>query len=78
VPFLQETDTLGDGGTKEIFYLNGQEVCTSYAEYHDRDAQTKADEGLIKNMSDCIKTIEVKKGDKLSMEAYYDLDLHPP
>lgn len=29
-------------------------------------------------MSDCIKTIEVKKGDTLSMEAYYDLDLHPP
>jgi hypothetical protein len=67
-----------DSGVKEVFSLNGEEVCTSNAEYHHRTDETKADEGMNRNLSGCIKTMDVKKDDKLSMEVFYDLDLHPP
>jgi hypothetical protein len=33
--------------------------------------------GMLSDMGACSKYTDVKKGDKISMEAFYDLDLHP-
>jgi hypothetical protein len=33
--------------------------------------------GMLSDMSGCLKNIDVKKGDKLTMDAFYDLEKHP-
>jgi hypothetical protein len=70
------------------FQLNGKEICDSRTEYnavapgaappaeagHGHGA---VDENMMGGISICQDLAEYKKGDKLSIAANYDLDLHP-
>ncbi len=77
-----------DGGVNMVFKLNGETVCDSKAEYnaqavgaHSEGGGHAAAEGMaggmLSNMSGCLKSIAVKKGDKVEMEANYDAEKHP-
>jgi hypothetical protein len=71
-----------DGGVNMVFRLNGQEVCNSRAEYKASNvggghSDMHTDDGMISGMSGCSKPIDVKKGDKVAMEAFYDMEKHP-
>lgn len=56
--------------------LNGKIICESGAIYG--GVSTNAgDKGTIAAMQYCSKPIKVKKGDIMTLEANYDLDLHP-
>jgi hypothetical protein len=62
--------------------INGKEVCRSEAEYGGEDA-TLAIAGqseewkTIRHMTECEGPIPVKKGDKITLEARYDMEEHP-
>ncbi|KAF1813274.1 hypothetical protein P152DRAFT_481382 [Eremomyces bilateralis CBS 781.70] len=75
---------LHDGGVNVNVYLNDKVICDSQATYstttmggmamsdgHDGDAH-------IATMSGCTNIGPVKQGDKLRIEANYDLDKHAP
>jgi hypothetical protein len=75
-----------DGGVNMVFKINGKEVCDSKAEYKAAKVGAhpelgshggEADGGMISNMSDCMNGIDVKKGDRIEAEAYYDMEKHP-
>ena len=55
--------------------VNGKLVCESKAQYAGKANGAKWD--TIKEMSQCNEATPVKKGDKLTIEAIYDLDAHP-
>jgi hypothetical protein len=61
--------------------LNGKEVCNSHAIYTTEDTAFSADSSTkwrtIEKMEECPMAIKVTKGDKISLEANYDLDAHP-
>jgi hypothetical protein len=70
-----------------VFRLNGQEICDSRAEYkasavgslapgHSHQGGNSED-GMLSGMTGCMKPINVKKGDKVSVEAFYDVEKHP-
>ena len=65
-----------------VFQLNGEEICNSKAEYkaaavgHGHGAGS-SDDGMLSGMTGCTKPVSVKKGDKMSIEAFYDVDKHP-
>jgi hypothetical protein len=64
-----------------LLTINGKEVCNSKAEYGGEGHTSKTADGkvweTIRTTSTCNQPIKVVKGDKLYMEAHYDLDLHP-
>jgi hypothetical protein len=64
-----------------VVKINGKEICTSTAEYGGPGASRKSSDGTIWNtireMTYCPSPLKVKKGDKLELEARYDLELHP-
>lgn len=66
-----------------VLKLNGTVICDSKAEYRSDNiaghpgAGGGGMEGMISNMKMCLKPVDVKKGDKLSMEANYDNIKHP-
>lgn len=60
-----------------IATLNGVEVCRSGAIYSG-PSTTPGDQGALSAMQYCNKSIKVKKGDIMTLEANYDLELHPP
>jgi hypothetical protein len=58
-----------------LFSINGKQVCNSRAIYG--GAVTKNTWQTIDHMEECPYRIKLAKGDKISLEAYYDLDAHP-
>jgi hypothetical protein len=52
-----------------VTYLNGKEICTSNAEYDEKNG--------IAGMTACDHPVEVKKGDLISMKSTYDIVKHP-
>ncbi|KAE9967906.1 hypothetical protein EG328_007910 [Venturia inaequalis] len=75
--FLAFRGHLHEGGTEVIATLNGVEVCRSGAIYSG-PSTTPGDQGALSAMQYCNKSIRVKKGDVMTLEANYDLELHPP
>jgi hypothetical protein len=78
---LQRRGHMHDGGTGMVLKVNGKVVCDSKAEYG-ASGTFKAEDGkdfqALSGMKECNEPVAVKKGDTLSIEAYFDLDLHPP
>jgi hypothetical protein len=72
---------LHDGGINIMLKINDKEVCNSKASYGGEGHVTKTPDGrtweTIRETSTCYDPIKVKKGDKIYMQANYDLDLHP-
>jgi hypothetical protein len=65
-----------DGGTALMATLNGKVICDSKAIYG--GVSTNAgDQGTIAAMQYCTNPTKVKKGDIMTLEANYDLELHP-
>jgi hypothetical protein len=74
-----------------LFKLNGKEICDSRTEYNapvpGEDGKTGTqpgghlhggmNEGMMSGISICMNGTDYKKGDRLSITANYDLDLHP-
>jgi len=57
--------------------LNSKVICDSKAIYGGLSTNA-GDQGTISAMQYCTSPIKVKKGDIMTLEANYDLDLHPP
>lgn len=57
--------------------INGNEVCKSGAIYGGTSTNSGY-QGTIAAMQYCNKPIKVRKGDVVTLEANYDLELHPP
>jgi hypothetical protein len=72
---------LHDGGEAVNLYLNDKKVCESQAGYGGPGAVRVTKDGrkweTISSMTDCMDPIPVKKGDKLEIEANYDITKHP-
>ena len=62
--------------------LNNQVICDSKAIYKAEAVGNTGGKsgggmsGMLSDMSLCMKSIDVKKGDILSMEANYDMEKH--
>jgi hypothetical protein len=60
--------------------LNGQVVCDSRAIYKAETVSSAKSSGgmtgMLSDMTTCMKPIDVKKGDVLSMDANYDMEKH--
>jgi len=81
---------LHDGGVNLLIKINGQVVCDSLAIYQNEAVGTNAGShgnadpmgtpggmsNMISDMVTCWEPREVTKGDKLYLEANYDLDKH--
>jgi hypothetical protein len=72
---------LHDGGSNIVMKLNGKEICNSKALYGGPGHTAAGPDGkvweTINEMTNCHYATKVNKGDKISVEAYYDLDKHP-
>jgi hypothetical protein len=80
-----------DGSINMAFSINGKQICDSRTEYNaaavtgsgPASAQPAGhghegmNEAMMGGISICLDGTDYKKGDKLSIEANYDLDLHP-
>jgi len=70
-----------DGGLALEAKVNGKEVCSSKAVYggpgHERVGEDGKKWATIAETTPCPNVIPLKKGDKLNLEARYDLDAHP-
>jgi hypothetical protein len=71
-----------DGGVNVAVKINGQQFCNSEAVYGgDKTRQSKDENGksmaTLSGQTDCPDMVPVKKGDKLSISAYFDLGIHP-
>jgi Stress up-regulated Nod 19 len=71
-----------DGGEGIKLYINEKLACDSKAVYGGNpQAMMIGPDGkkweTISSMKECIEPIQVKKGDGLRMEAYFDTDTHP-
>jgi hypothetical protein len=82
---------LHDGGVDLMLKVNGKEVCQSRAAYgtagptpakgmgHGHQRRDQSEEyKTISEMSYCYGPNKVSKGDKIELEARYDLEMHPP
>jgi len=67
---------LHDGGVDISIKINGVEQCVSRADYGDENTG-RGGWKTIQSMSYC-PMIRVRRGDKVSLEASYDIGLHPP
>jgi len=72
---------LHDGGVNLFLKVNDKVICDSKAEYGGEGHTTKTADGkvwdTIRATSMCEDPIKVKKGDKMYMQANYDVGLHP-
>jgi hypothetical protein len=72
---------LHDGGADISVKVNGNETCISRAEYGGLGSTRKGKDGsvweTIREMTYCPGPLRVKKGDKIELEARYDLEAHP-
>jgi len=80
-----------DGSVNMVFGLNGKQICDSRTEYNaaavGENSQAGAQPGghshgginggMMGGITICMNGTDYKKGDKLSIAANYDLDLHP-
>jgi hypothetical protein len=76
--------SLVDGGVGMTFRLNGKDICNSKAEYKASavgtghgDGASVNDEGMMSGMTGCLEPVAIKKGDEISVEAFYDVEKHP-
>jgi hypothetical protein len=71
---------LKDGGDDMVLKLNGNTVCDSKAVYEAAAVGEAPKQGtmsgMLSDMTMCLKHIDVKKGDILTMEANYDSEKH--
>jgi hypothetical protein len=69
-----------DGGINATVFVNGQQICTSKAHYGGTTDGGTVIGGqkweTITGYDICNGPIPVKKGDNLTVEAYYDLQAH--
>ena len=72
---------LHDGGDSVALYVNGKKACESMAEYGGPGSVRTTKDGrkwkTISAMGSCYEPVPVKKGDKVEIEASYDLEKHP-
>ncbi|KAF2674351.1 hypothetical protein BT63DRAFT_449343 [Microthyrium microscopicum] len=80
---------LHDGGDRMDIEVNGKIFCSSKAEYggegrggegrggEGRGGEEKS-KGTLSGQSSCPPVLEIHKGDKMKLTAYYDLEQHPP
>jgi hypothetical protein len=72
---------LHDGGTSINLYINDKLACESKAAYGGPGSVRVGKDGrrweTISDMTDCLTPVSVKRGDKLEIEANYDLTKHP-
>jgi hypothetical protein len=40
-------------------------------------APSTGDEGMLSGMTGCMEPVSIKKGDEISVEAFYDVEKHP-
>jgi hypothetical protein len=70
-----------DGSVNMVFSLNGKQICDSRSKYKAaavrENGQTGTGEGMMSGTTICMDGTDYKKGDKLSIAANYDLNLHP-
>jgi hypothetical protein len=74
---MTENNLFLDGGVNLVAKVNGKVVCDSKAIYGGI-SMNSGDQGTISAMEYCFGPIKVTKGDTMSLEAHYDLNLHPP
>lgn len=70
---------LHDGGVNVKMSINGELVCDSKAEYGGEHGTTEIDGEkweTIQAYTECTDEVEVKKGDKMVVEATYDPTAH--
>jgi hypothetical protein len=69
---------LHDGGVNATFFINGKVSCTSTAVYGTSGSTSINGEKweTISAYTPCPDDIPIKKGDSVSMEAWYDLTKH--
>jgi hypothetical protein len=69
---------LHDGGLNMTFYVNGKASCTSNAVYGTSGSATINGEKweTIGAYTPCPDGVQIKRGDNLTMDAYYDLTKH--
>jgi hypothetical protein len=69
---------LHDGGDHITLTLNGKQICDSKAMYGRRTTDVDGHVWMaMDNMTQCEDPIKVLKGDKIQIEAFYDLEKHP-
>ena len=69
-----------DGGVGVAAFVNGKMVCNSEATYGLEGGKAVVDGKewkTISKMSECLEPFEMKKGDKVTLEASYDNIAHP-
>jgi hypothetical protein len=78
---LQRRGHMHDGGTGMLFKINDKIVCNSTALYGSgqtlKGANGKEVDALI-GMGECNEPVPIKRGDQIQIEAYFDLEKHPP
>jgi hypothetical protein len=78
---LSRRGHMHDGGTGIIMKVNEKVVCDSKAEYG-ADGNFKSEDSAevkaLSGMKECNEPVAVKKGDIIKLEAYFDLEQHPP
>jgi hypothetical protein len=79
--FLNLHGHMHDGGSDISIKINGKEVCLSKAEYGGEGHEGIGADGkpwtTLRSMSTCSEPIHVNKGDRLAMEAHFDMKEHP-
>jgi hypothetical protein len=60
-----------------VINLNGRDICTSKANYGAPIKSKDESWSTIATMSECDFAIPVKKGDTLSLDAFWDKVAHP-
>jgi Stress up-regulated Nod 19 len=78
---LSRRGHMHDGGTGMVLKINDKVVCDSKAEYGGSGTfkgENGKDVQALSGMKECNDPVPVKKGDRLSIEAYFDLEKHPP
>ena len=78
--FVHTQGHVHDGGINIVLKVNDKEVCNSRALYggpgHTITVNGRTWE-TIRQTTPCTGTIRVEKGDRIYMQANYDLELHP-
>jgi hypothetical protein len=78
---LNSRGHMHNGGVGVVVSVNGKESCTSKAIYGGEGHEGVDPDGkpwsTLRELTICDQPIEVKKGDKLGLEAQFDMEKHP-
>jgi len=78
---LNSRGHMHDGGVGVVVSVNGKESCTSKAIYGGEGHEGVDPDGkpwsTLRELTICDQPIKVKKGDKLGLEAQFDMEKHP-